>query len=101
MTGEWRGPLSASLRRRIRSRRLYRYAVPVISPYTEKLRVAAVGDHVCQRYVFRPYLGPWLPEHVCPACRVERADYEGPDRHLEKCPNCGSAAAPVPAGQPS
>lgn len=34
--------------------------------------------------------------HVCPRCRVERADYEGPDAHLHACPMCGSTDAPVP-----
>lgn len=34
-------------------------------------------------------------EWMCPACRVERCDYEAPDRHLPECPNCGVDAAPV------
>lgn len=32
----------------------------------------------------------------CPDCKVERADYEGPDgAWLPKCPNCQSSADPV------
>jgi hypothetical protein len=46
---------------------------------------------------FAPYLGPWLPEHDCPVCGVERADYEGPGRYLDRCPNCGAREAPVKA----
>jgi hypothetical protein len=44
-----------------------------------------------------PHLRTPLPEHVCPDCRVERADFEGPGWHLPSCPNCGSTADPVPA----
>lgn len=34
-------------------------------------------------------------EALCPSCRVERADYEGPARQwLPRCPNCGSALNP-------
>lgn len=37
-------------------------------------------------------------EMLCPACFVERADYEGPNgAWLPKCPNCGSEADPVSA----
>lgn len=46
---------------------------------------------------FAPYLGPWLPEHDCPVCGVERADYEGPGRHLDTCPNCGATESPIEA----
>jgi hypothetical protein len=40
---------------------------------------------------------PPAPEwYACPACQVERTDYEGPDgQHLPTCPNCGSDAVPV------
>lgn len=42
------GPvLTASVRRRAARRRLYRFTVPVISPYTDRLREAAVGGHLC------------------------------------------------------
>lgn len=35
-------------------------------------------------------------EMVCPKCRTERADYEGPNgAWLPKCPNCGSDRDPV------
>lgn len=35
----------------------------------------------------------------CPACGVERADYEGePGRYLPGCPSCGSPLAPWPLG---
>jgi len=40
---------------------------------------------------------PEHAEHVCPHCRVERADWEGEGMHLPVCPNCGSTAAPIPA----
>lgn len=36
-------------------------------------------------------------EALCPDCRVERADFEGPEQHLPECPNCGSGAIPVSA----
>ena len=36
------------------------------------------------------------PFHFCPACWIERTDYEGPGAHLPECPNCGAEAAPVP-----
>jgi hypothetical protein len=40
------------------------------------------------------------PGMVCPACHMERADYEGPDgAWLPTCPNCGSAAQPTPASE--
>jgi ribosomal protein L37AE/L43A len=40
-------------------------------------------------------------EHICPCCKVERADYEGLGLHLPECPNCGSTDAPREAtGQP-
>ncbi len=35
-------------------------------------------------------------EPICPQCRVERADYEGPGgQWLPRCPNCGADADPV------
>ena len=38
-------------------------------------------------------------EHICPACRVGRDDYEGePNKYLPTCPNCGSASPPVEIG---
>ena len=37
---------------------------------------------------------PLLWSAWCPACMVERADYEGPGLHLPECPNCGSAEDP-------
>lgn len=37
------------------------------------------------------------PEHICPSCRVGRADYEGPEMHLPECPNCGSESDPIPS----
>lgn len=39
-----------------------------------------------------PIVADW---HACPACWVERTDYEGPDEHLPACPNCDSTRAPV------
>lgn len=36
-----------------------------------------------------------MVEHVCPECKVERTDYEGIDRHLATCPNCGSRQPPT------
>lgn len=106
----WVGPLSASLRRRIRRRRIYRYAVPIISAYSDRLRDRALGGEVCQRFTFtrtpeqmaalqQKALRPWTPlppPHWCPDCQVERADYEGPGWHLDTCPNCGTATIPVP-----
>jgi rubredoxin len=42
---------------------------------------------------------PDLPsEMVCPDCRVERADFEGPNQHLISCPNCGSKRYPILEG---
>jgi hypothetical protein len=36
---------------------------------------------------------------VCPDCAVERADYEHEvGGYLPRCPNCGTASAPVPIG---
>jgi hypothetical protein len=38
-------------------------------------------------------------ERVCPDCAVERADYEHEaGGYLPRCPNCGTASAPVPTG---
>lgn len=35
-------------------------------------------------------------ERICPVCKVERADYEGPNgAWLPKCPNCGSERDPA------
>lgn len=34
-------------------------------------------------------------EFVCPLCKAERADYEGPDEYLPGCPNCGTDLAPA------
>lgn len=36
---------------------------------------------------------------LCPDCTIERADYEGQEKHLPTCPNCGSESAPVPAAE--
>lgn len=36
-----------------------------------------------------------VSEYICPLCRIERTDYEGPHAYLATCPNCGSASAPV------
>jgi rubredoxin len=33
----------------------------------------------------------------CPACGVERADFEGAGLHLPTCPNCGSDQDPTEA----
>lgn len=30
----------------------------------------------------------------CPACGIERTDYEGVGAHLPQCPNCGSEKDP-------
>lgn len=36
---------------------------------------------------------------ICPRCRVERADYEGPNgAFLPTCPNCGAKADPAMQG---
>lgn len=32
---------------------------------------------------------------VCFMCGAERADFEGPGKHLPTCPNCGSWRSPV------
>lgn len=32
---------------------------------------------------------------VCARCGAERTDYEGPNQHLERCPNCGFATQVV------
>lgn len=39
---------------------------------------------------------------VCPDCKAERADYEGPNgQWLHLCPSCSSTADPIPAaGEP-
>jgi rubredoxin len=37
--------------------------------------------------------------YVCPACGVERTDFEGlPGGHLILCPDCGAERTPVPLG---
>lgn len=37
--------------------------------------------------------------YVCPACGVERADFEGmPSGFLDGCPNCAADRTPVPLG---
>lgn len=48
---EWwlRQALSASLRRRIRRRRILRYTLPVVSPYTDRLRDRANDGHRCMQ----------------------------------------------------
>ena len=46
--------LSASVRRRMARRRIVRrvwWQEPVVHPYVERLKQAAVGDHVCMRVV--------------------------------------------------
>lgn len=91
MTEDWMRPMSASLRRRIRKRRI-RMLLPVVSPWMDRLREKALDGHVCQRFTAAPLPGP----HICPSCRTERADYEGAGWHLSQCPHCGTADAPVP-----
>lgn len=36
----------------------------------------------------------WRQVVLCPACGVERTDYEGPGLHLPACPNCASTRDP-------
>ena len=50
---EWwlRQALSASLRRRIRRRRILRYSLPVVSPYTDRLRDLANDGHRCTQLI--------------------------------------------------
>lgn len=43
----------------------------------------------------RPPAPPPPHEMICPACQVERCDYEAPGLHLDSCPNCGSPADPI------
>lgn len=47
--------MSASLRRRARRRKILRFMIPVISPYTDRLmEQAQIADgHVCQRFWVR------------------------------------------------
>lgn len=102
-----RGRPMARVRRVTRSvrRRLYRrlrrrgqfWQEPIISPYADKLRDRAYDGHVCRPYVVVLLPAPEPQWHQCPACGIERTDYEGPDLHLPTCPNCGSDADPVPA----
>lgn len=51
---EWMRPLSASLRRRIRRRRVVRVLIPVVSPYSDRLRERALEGHSCQVIRVRP-----------------------------------------------
>lgn len=93
MSEDWMRPMSASLRRRVRRRRI-RMLLPVVSPWMDRLRAKALDGHVCHRF---PAPAAGVPgEHICPSCRTERADYEGAGWHLARCPHCGAADAPVP-----
>lgn len=85
----------------LRPLRLVRHSAADTRRYDELLRAGAVAQPEAPAaptvtpVVFAPYLGPWLPEHVCPGCGVERADYEGPGAYLDRCPNCGATEAPI------
>lgn len=57
----WTRPLSASVRRRLRLRRLRRL-VSTVHPAQERWRRAALGDHVCQPFTVFP--GPVPPLEI-------------------------------------
>jgi hypothetical protein len=48
------GPLSASVRRRLRRRKILRAMVPTLHPCEEKWRERAFGGHVCQPIIIQP-----------------------------------------------
>lgn len=49
MTGEWwLGPISPSVRRRLRRRKLLRVIMPTLHPAEDRWRERAMGSHVCR-----------------------------------------------------
>lgn len=46
--------MTRSLRHRHTRRRIWWWAEPIVSPYADRLRTAALGDHMCQPILVLP-----------------------------------------------